>query len=870
MAISEVEKEFKESTTKFKNAIDEMRTASTAFSSTLKTLSSADVLQYKKEINEAKLAIKQQNREIDNSREKIQLFANNHSIVAATLQRYNTGLLRAIGGVADLVTSFRNQRKVQTELTKIAKSKLDIEQQTKRMQEAEKARAQKKLTSLQEIQQNMGEALAKKELAKQARGDFDDKSGTELKRLRERVKKQEKVVASGPFTPRGKFVDIDKEKSELEKLQLQLTKKEAEVEKTLGEYDSTIKEVNSAASRAADAYNLTAKSGEKLKSDLSNLGVRIAETGTEFENISNELELTDSEIEKLGKDLRKAEIDEKFVPWINALELAQQVVTDFVFSVRDTQKAFGIAAGNAIELQFDNLVASFKSFTSSLTSLGKKVSVTTEEILSAQKVYQTEFGGVIISEAASSLAQQAKELGVSIEDLIAARRVFMTSAMGDVVLARSLQNQFIEKFKEQGFTQGEALQLSVKYSDIIARNGNRFADSFVRAAGEAKKIGVDLGKIDQIGDNIINNFEGFLESQAELGAMGFGFDTSRLAELAEFGDTGALARELQVQLASTGKNLQTLSRSQRLAIENAFGLSIAEMQRMASGAGGGEELTDQQKTNNRWTRFTNLLEGVIAPALTISASVSKFMHTQLLTGILINTGRTAGAAGGLTSALHVLKSVTLPGYLSMVGGGAGLLGGAVGIGGGTALGMATGGSAKASAIGSLIGTVAGGVLGSVIPVIGIPLGAAAGGFIGGGIAGMMDGMYGDDFISTPGYGSRVLLTPNKAIALNNEDNFVAYANDLVSTEAGLQFFNKGALVNDTPTTQTMQKLDTSGLENKMDKFLQSLDTNLRTALSSTHVYMDGVAVGRRLANANSAIDAVGVFGVQGYRGNPTY
>jgi hypothetical protein len=858
------QKDLKDSTTKLKNSLDELEKSSKAFSSAIKTLSSFGLAEYKKEINDATKAIKQQKREIDSSREKIQLFTNNHSILAATLQQYNTGLLRAIGGVADLVTTYRNQKKVQTELTKIAKSKLEIEQQNKRMQEAEKKRAQENVTKLQGIKSAVQEPLQKKELAKQEKAVFQSIADDILDRATNLVDVQQEKIDKE--TDPSKLPALE---AELSKRQARLQEKRSNIEAVLATYRSRIQKANSELASVADSYNKSVKPNERLRSNLSNLDTRIIQADASIEKFSNQLDLTESEIEKLEEDIRKANLDERFVPLTKALDLAQQVVTDFVFSVRDTQKAFGITAGNAIKLQIDNLVASFNSFTSSLTSLGEKVSVTTEEILSAQKVYQTEFGGMIISEAASSLAQQAKELGVSIEDLIAARRVFMTSAMGDVVLARSLQNQFIEKFKEQGFTQGEALQLSVKYSDIIARNGNRFANSFVRAAGEAKKIGVDLGKIDQIGDNIINNFEGFLESQAELGAMGFGFDTSRLAELAEYGDTGALARELQVQLASTGKDLQSLTRSQRLAIENAFGLSIAEIQRMASSAGGGEELTDQQETNNILTRITNLLEGVVVPAITIGNGITKFVHTQLLTGILINTARTAGNVGGLTSAFQVFKSGWMGSALSSPFGMG--MAGLAGIGTGTAIGTSVGGSTMASLIGSAIGTALGAGLGfwaggPMGASIGMTLGGTAGGYVGG----MVDKTLGNDFISTPGYGSRVLLTPNKAIALNNEDNFVAYANDLVSTEAGLQFFNKGALVNDTPTTQTMQRLDTSALENKMDKFLQSLDTNLRTALSSTHVYMDGVAVGRRLANANSAIDAVGVFGVQGYRGNPTY
>jgi len=121
----------------------------------------------------------------------------------------------------------------------------------------------------------------------------------------------------------------------------------------------------------------------------------------------------------------------------------------------------------------------------------------------------------------------------------------MTQTMGDLRGAQSQQERFIKVFTKQGMTSKDAMEFIGKNSELLARSGIRFQQSMAKAAGEAKKIGVDLSKVNQVGDNIIGNFEGFLESMAELGAMGFNFDATRLAEVAERGDTGALFDELR-------------------------------------------------------------------------------------------------------------------------------------------------------------------------------------------------------------------------------------------------------------------------------------------------------------------------------------
>lgn len=351
---------------------------------------------------------------------------------------------------------------------------------------------------------------------------------------------------------------------------------------------------------------------EVTTEQITDLGNKASALGEQQEILKNEMGEQSQELELKTKEI-KALKTERFNKILSTLigELDK-----FVKAVRETQNKFGLAAGTAAKLNFQDLIASVKSTITSITSFGATAGVSKEEIAGARTSFQSEFGGVLTPEAAADIARQAKEMGVSTAELAKARRSFMTQTMGDTGKAKAAQDKFIGEFAKKGLSSKDAMEAIGKYSELLARNGTRFAGSFARAAADAKKIGVDLNKIDQVGDNIIGNFEGFLESQAELGAMGFGFDTSRLAELAESGDTGALMNELRTQLASTGKDITKLRRSEQLALSQAFGLSMEELQRMAGPtAGSGEETLSpeelQKDANKSLTRIVNLLESAL-------------------------------------------------------------------------------------------------------------------------------------------------------------------------------------------------------------------------------------------------------------------
>jgi len=440
-------------------------------------------------------------------------------------------------------------------------------------------------------------------------------------------------------------------------------------------------------------------------------------------------------------------------------------------AIRQTQQQFGIAAGSAARLKFDDIIQTFESNLATLFSGGAQAAVSSQERMAARSSFQAEFGGVISTDAAENIARQAKEMGVTTQQLASARRIFMTQTGNNLGQATVAQDRLIATFEKRGLTSKDAMEAITKNSEIFARNGTRFADSFTKAAANAKQIGVDLGKIDQVGDNIIGNFEGFLEKQAELGAMGFNLDSSRLAELAESGDTGALFDELRTQLAGSGKDINNLRRSEQLALSGAFGIPISELQRMtAPGGGSGEKMEDLQKAGNSFLeRLVNLLQplgtilGVISAAIT-GVIAFLLMRIQANTFIMAGRGLFGGAPGGAGAARGGAGAARGGAGAAQAGagaarGGAGVASKLGGLAKGTGrflgraavplaavldfsnrksegqsttkAGVGTAGGVAGGLAGAKLGAMAGAAIGSIVPGVGTAIGGAVGGLLGG-------------------------------------------------------------------------------------------------------------------------------------------
>lgn len=538
-----------------------------------------------------------------------------------SIDRLRSPLLSHAASIIESISSYRQATELQKRQTAVAQQNLKEAQSNLDAGKAEQTLLLERIKNAKEAKAAL--IKSKEEYTKEsmALGALNDVKATEIELKKQEIERLKQVPVPSVGNPY-----LDKAQSELATLQ-------DEYNKQFGELVQRIEQQT----KEEDGHNsAVAELTKRIEEDIES---------AKKQKEANE-ELVKAQI-KAKEELDKQKAEETATKLRKLADVASTVsvaLQDFVKTIRDTQNKLGISSSNALDVVIGNAVGSFKSFFSATT-------VSAEEIMAQREAFQEEFGGVISGAAATDLAQQAKELGVTGQQLAKARRAFMTSTMGDLGQAKAQQDQFLETFRQQGLTNKDAMNAIAQYSELYARNGSRFADSFARAAIEAKKIGVDLGKIDQVGDNIIGDFEGFLEKTAELGAMGFNLDTTRLGEAAESGDTGALMNELRSQLAATGKDLTNLRRSEQLALSNAFGIPMAELQRLAAPtAGSGEQLTEQEQTNSILT----IIADKAAMLTTIFSAVLGLLsgtHTLLLSRIAMNTG-----GGGISDMFTGVKS----------------------------------------------------------------------------------------------------------------------------------------------------------------------------------------------------------------------
>jgi hypothetical protein len=436
----------------------------------------------------------------------------------------------------------------------------------------------------------------------------------------------------------------------------------------------------------------------------------------------------------------------------------------------------------------------------------------------------------------------------------------MTQTMGDTGAAKSAQDKFIGEFQKKGLTSKDAMAAIGQNSELLARNGTRFATSFARAAADAKKIGVDLSKVDQVGDNIIGDFEGFLEKQAELGAMGFGFDSNRLAEVAETGDTGALFNELRSQLAATGKDITKLRRSEQLALSGAFGISMEELQRMAGpDAGSGEETLSpeelQKDSNASLGSLVNLAEvaGVTLGIIAVSVGlIAKAMLTRAGGNI---ASKILSRGAGTTSAAARTATVAAPAA-------AGAARGA------SVLGRVAGGASTAARGLGSVAKVGGRLLGKAALPLSLAMGAYdayqgftadkeastgqkfknAGSSV---LSGLTFGLLGKDaseIAASSGQAGRGATATSTTSAVRSSPTLAPIA-AVPATATGA---TTAQPLTATPTTTV--NVDMSKLEAKLDALVR--------AIGSMEVKMDGNKVGQVMVSNDQKAAVSGVFRAQ--------
>jgi hypothetical protein len=422
-----------------------------------------------------------------------------------------------------------------------------------------------------------------------------------------------------------------------------------------------------------------------------------------------------------------------------------------------------------------------------------------------------------------SIAQQQAAQQALTDTFISTREGMELSAKGTQAFAANLKGGFKSEFQltneslralvttgmatEAQFenfrkASGRASLSSGQFASVVNKNTLSFllyGPKFAKAAVDAERLGISLSSLQAAQEGLVTNLDGTIDTVAQLNQLGAQLDFGTLVRVAEQEGPDALMAYARATIpANLLQSTSTRALFKQLGISAEDFLKAGGQQKSA--AESIEEQMTQAATKTNSFGATLLTIGSRAKELLIgsfgavavagyfaAASLTKVGFSGLIKSI-------AGAAGGLSSLSLLLLPL------------AAIIGGIIGIFSGRSL-VEQGQVGRGLFRGALGGAALGAGIGAFIPggaVIGALIGAGVG-LVGAGTATPANDMY------SAGYGSRVLVTPKGAFALNNADDIIA----------GTKLFAKGSLTAGS---------DNSDLARKVDKLIDAL-SNASTTIN---------------------------------------
>lgn len=396
------------------------------------------------------------------------------------------------------------------------------------------------------------------------------------------------------------------------------------------------------------------------------------------------------------------------------------------------------------------------------------------------------------------------------DTFISTREGFELSAKGTQAFAANLKGGFKSEFQltneslralvttgmatEAQFenfrrASGRASLSSGQFANIVNKNTLSFllyGPKFAKAATDAERLGISLAGVQAAQEGLVTNLDGTIDTVAQLNQLGAQVDFGTLIRVAEQEGPDALMAYARATIpANLLQSTSTRALFKQLGISAEDFLKAGGQQKSAAESIE-EQMTEAAKKTNDFgatlltvgSRAKEILVGSFLNVAVAAFFAAKAMYGLGWSGLKSAVTSAIGGLGSLASVLLPLTAI-IGGIALMFYGrklmsegksGAGLLSGAAG------------------------GALAGAAVGSFIPGVGTVVGGVIGAGMGLVAAGTVTPA--NDMVSA-GYGSRMLVTPNGAFALNNADDIIA----------GTNLFPKGALNAGSNNSDLIRKVD---------------------------------------------------------------
>jgi len=313
---------------------------------------------------------------------------------------------------------------------------------------------------------------------------------------------------------------------------------------------------------------------------------------------------------------------------ITTIALVVGALTRFRDSlIQTSQQLGGVSIGKA----FEERIAAF------INSLLTGFTVSSQRILETQGALAQEFGRLSTSGSALDLTKVAQSYGLTAQQLVGLERTLQSNALS--------ASDALDAFREQGIVSGVAAEEINKNMAAVARAGDKFNEFIVEGIANAKRLGLEFGKIEQTLTGFATNFEGTVESFAQARALipGFATDFSELFSVALTGSTDDLINIVREDLQGAGiTSASELNRAALSNLEQATGFTADQIDRILAN----EDINfDAQMDLDANRNF--LLKGILLTLATVGGAIvgAVIGGSGMKVGLAL-AGAGIGAAGG--------------------------------------------------------------------------------------------------------------------------------------------------------------------------------------------------------------------------------
>jgi hypothetical protein len=269
-----------------------------------------------------------------------------------------------------------------------------------------------------------------------------------------------------------------------------------------------------------------------------------------------------------------------------------KVVTGIAQKLAETRKDLGVSAIEAAKLQ---------SRFWALGIAGKAFGLEAEDIKESFDAIRSTFGG--IDEATNkfvfNLAKAKLFTGATAEDL--ARVISLQESISDASRETLLSQAKVtgELIRQAGVAPGAIFKDIAGNAEFFAQYAKDGGDNIVRAAIEARKLGLSMSQVASISDSLLD-FETSIEKQMEASMLlGRQINLDRARQLALTGDQEGMLQEVLKQVGGEAE-FNRMNVIQRKALAESVGVNVEELSRLvrnqATGAGATGQLTNNQAT----------------------------------------------------------------------------------------------------------------------------------------------------------------------------------------------------------------------------------------------------------------------------------